>query len=179
MKKAQTFLFLSLLIFVSCTNKQFYETYSTKIDSLKNTLEASASSYETIDTVLIASQYLTIRQNLDTLVLFPEIALDTGVIKYGYLKKKYKTFLRDHPLTIQELNYSRVQLSDLKNDFDKRNLEIEFAQEYYQTEEEAVDYIKKRMDAYQVMIRESMIKFNSLNPEIVVLLDSLSKTPEN
>lgn len=168
-----------LLVFGSCSNRQFYETYSTKIDSLDNTLEASASSYENIDTSLIASQHKVIRQNLDTLVLFPEASLDTIVVQYRYLQKKYKTFLRDHPLTIQELNYCRRQLIDLKHDFDKRNFEPETAKIYYKSEEEAVDFIKKRMDAYKALMRESMEKFNLLQPEIVVLLDSLSKTPEN
>lgn len=179
MKKVQAILFVTLFVFASCTEGQFFKTYSTKIDSLKNTLEASASSYETIDTILIASQYLTIRQNLDSLVIFPEVTLDSNVVKYGYLKKKYKTFLRDHPLTIQELNYSRAQLADLKHDFNKRNLDIESAKTYYQTEEEAVVYIKKRMDAYQALIRESMHTFNSVQPDIVFLLDSLSKTKKN
>lgn len=168
-----------LLVFGSCSNRQFYKTYSTKIDSLNNTLEASASSYETIDTTLIASQYKIIGQNLDSLVLFPDASLDTNVVQYRYLQKKYKTFLRDHPLTIKELNYCRQQLTDLKHDFDKRNFEPEAAKSYYQSEEEAVDFIKKRMDAYKALMRESMNRFNSLQPEIVVLLDSLSKTPEN
>jgi hypothetical protein len=50
---------------------------------------------------------------------------------------------------------------------------------YFLSEEEAVDYIKKRMDAYQLLIRENMAKFDSLQPEIGFLLDSLSKTLEN
>lgn len=179
MKKVQAFVFLLLLVFGSCSNRQFYETYSAKIDSLENTLEASASSYETIDTALISAQYSTIRQNLDTLVIFPKATLDTNVVKFRHLQKKYKTFLRDHPLTIQEVNYCRKQLTDLKHDFEKRNVKPETAKEYYKSEEEAVDFIKKRMDAYQALIRESMERFDSLHPEIVVLLDSLSKTPEN
>ena len=170
---------MSFVLFASCSNKQFYESYSTKIDSLNNSLEASASSYETIDTLLIEAQYSIIKQNTDSLKQFPEAVLNPTVVQYRYIQKKYKTFLRDHPLNIRELNYSRQQLSDLKSDFDQRKLEVEPALEYYRVEEEAIVEIKKRMSAYQVLMNESMQKFYTLNPEIVVLLDSLEKTAQN
>lgn len=169
----------SLIVFSSCSDRQFYKSYSVKIDSLNASLEATASTYVNLDTTLISSQYFELRKNTDSLKQFPDAALNPTVVRYRYVQKKYKTILRDHPINIRELNYCRQQLADLKFDFKKGKPEVKKALEYYKTEEEAVVFIKKRMSAYQALIDESMQKFKTLNPEIAVLLDSLSKTEQN
>jgi len=179
MKKTGLLFILSLAIFFSCTNTQFYEKYVAKTDSLTNSLEAAASSYETLDTLLIQTQYQFIKLSLDSLVHFTDVLLDTNVVQFRMLQKKYKTFLREHPLTVKELNFCRDQLSDLKHDFENRNPEVETAEKYYLSEEEAVIYIKKRMDAYQFLIVNSMGKFDSIQPNIVRLIDSISNMEEN
>lgn len=179
MKKIGLIFILSLFVFYSCTNRQFYETYVAKTDSLTNSLEAAASSYETLDTLLIQTHYQFINLSLDSLVNFPDVLLDTNLVQFRILQKKYKTFLREHPLTVKELNFCRNQLLDLKHDFENRNPEIEKAEKYYMSEEEAVIYIKKRMDAYQLLIVNSMAKFDSIQPNIVTLIDSISNSEKN
>ena len=40
-------------------------------------------------------------------------------------------------------------------------------------------YIKKRMDAYQRYVLDNMEQFNSVQPEIVSLIDSVSNFEQN
>lgn len=178
MKISPAFIVVSLVLFTSCVNTTFYENITTKVDSLNATLEASASSYESLDTLLIADQYNILIQHTDSLKSHEALATTPLVVEYRYVQKKYKTFLRDHPLTIRELNYSRAQLATLKNDFENYQPEVEMAKQYFNQEKEAITFIKKRMDAYQKMIVDGMHNFDELNPQVEKMLDSITNSKQ-
>ena len=167
---------LSLLIFSACSNRQFYKDSANSLDSLSASLEATAFAYENLDTALFQNQYREMGINLDSLRNYSEIALFPEVVDYGYVRKRYKTFLREHPLTIKELIYSREQLKYLKHDIASKDLDEAEVRQYFNEEKEAVAYMKRRMNTYQESILRNYEKFKKLNPQIIVLLDSLYQT---
>lgn len=176
MKISTAFIAITLMFFTSCINSTFYENIAVKVDSLNASLEASASSYESLDTILIARQYNTIVEHMDSLKVYESLATTPLLVEYKYVRKNYKTFFRGHPLTIKELNYSRAQLAALKNDFEHYQPDTEDARLYFKQEKEAITYIKKRMDAYQKLIIEGMNRFDTLNPQVEKMLDSIYNT---
>jgi len=170
------FVFASLLFFTGCSNRQFYDGFTNSIDSLSASLEGTATAYEHLDTTLFKEQFGEMNVHLDSLRSFGEIALFPTVVDYGYVRKRYKTFLREHPLTIKELIYSREQLTDLKHDIKSKGLDKAEVRQYFKQEKEAVAYLNRRMDSYRESILRNHEKFEKLNPKIIVLLDSLYQT---
>lgn len=169
-----TFVFLLL---TSCINKDFYESYGTKVDSLSASLEEMAAKYEALDTLKIKAQLDTIWIQLDSLSKTPEITLDTLVVYYKYIGKDYKTFWRGHPLTIRELNYTRAQLTDLKNDIEKYQLDESAVKKYYIQEKESVRKLKNRMDYNMASIKKNIRQYMASEPKIAHLIDSLYQQP--
>jgi hypothetical protein len=169
-------LVLLLLTTVSCVNSKFYETYSEKVDSLNATLEASASSFEQIDTASISDQNRRIKQDLDSLGSLDGMLVSATINDYSYIKKSYKTFLREYPLALEELQYCRKQLADLKHDIEHRHLEEDDIKSYFSHEEEAVGLLKQKMEILGKSANRGIERFDRLHPEITLLIDSLSKT---
>ena len=167
-----------LLIFLlnSCVNKEYYQTYSSNVDELSSRLETMALKYESLDTILIKSQYDTIQKRINSISQTPEITLNPLVVNYKYIGKDYKTFLRGHPLTIRELKYTREQLIDLKHDIEKYQLDEEGVARYFIQEKESVRKLNDRMDYNMVLIKKNMRQFSETEPKITFLIDSIAQT---
>ena len=176
MPRLAIYIFIFLLL-TSCINKDFYSSYGMKVDSLSASLEEMAAKYESLDTIRIMAQYDTIRMQLDSLSKTPEITLDTLVVFYKYIGKDYKTFWRGHPLTIRELKYTRAQLTDLKHDIEKYQLDEEGVARYFIQEKESVRKLNDRMDYNMVLIKKNMRQFSETEPKIAQLIDSLYQVP--
>ena len=171
-------LFTGFLIFflTACVDRAFYKSYVDQVDKLSQHLEEMAVKYESLDTLLIRAQYDTIRRDLDSLSRIPDIVLDTLVTNYKYIGKDYKTFWRGHPLTMQELDYTRSQLRNLRHDIGKYYLDEKSVVDYFIQEKESVRKLRDRMDYNRVLILKGMRQFAETRPRIKSLLDSLSNT---
>jgi hypothetical protein len=164
-----------LVATLSCVNYKFYEAYAEKVDSLQATLEASATSFEQIDTTTIAFQNSQIKQNLDSLSSLGEEIVSATVNDYYYIEKSYKTFLREYPLAMEELQFCRQQLTNLKHDIEHRYLDEELIKSYFSHEEEAVGLLKQKMEILGKTANRQMETFDRVNPRIDLMIDSLSK----
>ncbi len=174
-KKTQIFIIVLLAILTSCVNTQFYADYLKKVDSLNASLEASASSFEQIDTTKIISQNIRVKKNLDSLNKLQVQIVQTTINEYSYIKKSYKTILREYPLALKELQYSREQLTALKHDIENRHLEEEMIKTYFSQEEDAISLLKEKMKMMGEVAKKQMDRFDLLNPEVEMVIDSLSK----
>ena len=167
---------LSLFAFlVSCTNTQFYTDYAVRVDSLGASLEASASSFEQIDTSLISDIANTVGAGLDTLKAYRFDSVSASMLNdYSYIRSACKTILREYPLAMKELQYSRDQLFNLKHDIEHRHLEEEMIDKYFADEMEAVSRLKEKMRMLVESTRLQAEEFALLNPHIEFMIDSIT-----
>ena len=168
-------LLIMVLTAGSCVNTEFYNENRAKVDSLSMALDSSSSAYESIDTALIGEQYLDISARLDTLIKYPGIAADTLVMNCNDIKKGYKTFLQEHALITQEINYSRNQLRALRHDIENRHLDEEEITAYFGQEKDAVKALTGRIENNLAAINRNIGKFNRMEPVLRALTDSVMK----
>lgn len=163
-----------LTVCTSCVNSLFYKDYAVRVDSLNASLEASASSFEQIDTVRIRNQSKQVEINLDTLFMLQKEIVHGTINDYSYIKKSYKTILREYPLAMKELQYCRNQITDLKHDIEHRHLDEQMIKNYFSQEEEAISMLKYKMEKLSEMAEKQTERFSQLNPQIELMIDSLS-----
>jgi hypothetical protein len=156
-------------------DRQYYQSYTSKVDSLSATLEASASAFEQIDTTKISGMWKQVQFNLDTIVVLDPELVDGTINDYGRITKSCKTILHEYPLVHKELQYSRKQLATLHHDIEHRHLESSEVSTYFKQESEAIDAVKRRMDILADMAETQFEKYSRLNPQVFVIIDSLSK----
>jgi hypothetical protein len=161
---------------VACTDTKFYKEYANRVDSLKATLEASASSFERLDTARIANLRSQVYSNLDTLTKLEPEHVMTAVNEYRYVGKSCKTISMEFPLVEEELQYSRIQLQALYHDIRHRHLEPEKVKLYFNQEQEAIGMVKRRMEVLVNLSEQQLQNFELLNPKVESIIDSLSKT---
>jgi hypothetical protein len=159
----------------SCVNEQFYTAYENRLDSLNASLEASASSFEQIDTVVVFNQNRTIMTSLDSIRRMQVDIVDGTINDYNNIGRAYKTFFRMYPLVMSELQYSRQQLADLKHDVENRHLDEELTTNYYDQEMDAVALLKRKMDKLSEIAEKQGKQFERLNPKVERIIDSLTK----
>ena len=173
MRRFQLLILMGVLFMISCSNNQYRLSYLSRIDSLRMSLEAGASSYEQIDTPAIEEQFNTMNKNLELIKADSNIARNKSVTIYNHVRKAYKTFLREKGSVSKELNYTRSQLDNLKKDVEKRRLDEEELSAFFEQEKKAVTAIKEAMDYYQKRMTAQMHIFDELNPIVEQLTDSL------
>lgn len=171
----QIWIVILAAVAVSCTDTRFYAGYVVRVDSLMASLEASATSFEQLDTAGISARYSRIRQDMDTLSGLFADSMDVAVIDYSRMQGSCKTILREYPLAIKALAYSRDQLSDLRHDIEHRHLEEVMVRTYFSQEKEAIALLKEKMALLSKMAEHQVALFDSLSPEIEMLIDSLSQ----
>ena len=94
---------------------------------------------------------------------------------YSYIKKSYKTILREYPLAMEELQYCRNQLTDLKHDIEHGHLDEQMIKTYFSHEEDAISLLKYKMEKLSEMAEKQTERFGQLNPQIELMIDSLLK----
>ncbi|MEJ2594220.1 MAG: hypothetical protein P8100_03635 [bacterium] len=168
------FLFLS-----GCVKVGFYRNYSLKVDSLSDALEEMAGNYKALDSAAIVNAYDSLGKYLDSLSRFQDTIIDSLVISNKYSDKEYKTFWRDHPLILSEIDYSRDQLHDLKHDIDHYQLDKALIKAYFAQEAASVKKLKERIDLNRNKILNYMQQNREFTPKIIDLLDSLNRNKKN
>ncbi len=168
------FFFLS-----GCVKVEFYRNYSLKVDSLSHVVEEMAGTYGSLDSSGIVNAYDSLERYLDSLSRFPDTTLDSLANSYRYLEKGYKTFWRDHPLILSELQYTRDQLHDLKYDIEHYQLDKGLIKGYYAEEAGSVKKLKDRIDLNMMDIQIQLQQYREITPQIIYLLDSLNMNKKN
>jgi len=161
------------LSFYSCDRTGNSKQYLDRIDSLSLSLEKSAVGFETIDTASIHEKYHLIDSQLELLFTLNNNNDQADVNKYNNIRKTFFNVVNNYPAIIDELEYTRSQLSDLKYDIEHHNLDQENEEMYFSQEKQSVKVLKLKMDFYQEQLNSELIHFENIYPEIKKKLDSL------
>ena len=177
MTKIRLKLILPLLIifgFLSCQTNTNKERIS-KVDSVFHRMELVADVFLEIDTSKITNDYHTILRNIDKVNSLGTSNNQELLIQYGTLKKSFKEFVKKSPNTFKELEECRTQLNNLKQDIENNKITDNEFELYLKQEADASQNIRVQMSYYHERINSQIVLFEKLNPEIEILIDSLSK----
>ena len=136
---------IAFLLF-SCQNKPEKKTYLSRIDSFIINLEKSASNYDSIDTAMIRNQLAVTEEQIELLKPFDNIDIVKPVISYKIIKNAFENYLNTYPALKVELEYTLLQLADLRYDIENNQLSEEIASMYFDQEQQSVRVIKLKMD---------------------------------
>lgn len=164
---------LLLFTMISCQSETDKYRVS-QIDTISYRMEEMARVYLEIDTAKINDSYNTILYNIDKLNSLSEPDNRKLLIDYGSLKKGFKDFIKNRPLTIEELEVCRKQIEDLKNDASNSFYTDDEFKLYLKHEANASQSLRVQMSYYHTRINSQQSKFENLNPRIERLIDSLT-----
>lgn len=145
-----------------------------QIDTISYRMEEMARVYLEIDTTKINNSYNTILHNIDKLNRLSEPGNKKLLIDYGSLKKGFKDFIKNRPLTKEELEVCRKQIKDLKDDASNSFYTDDEFELYLKHEANASQNLRVQMSYYHTRINSQQSKFEKLNPRIERLIDSLT-----
>ncbi|HEY9113126.1 MAG TPA: hypothetical protein VIN10_00410 [Bacteroidales bacterium] len=164
-----------IMVLSSCSQEKKRPDYLTKIDSLTTVLANDASAFQTIDTTLISSKIKNIESQLANLDLIDSSLRIPERINYSEISKSFKLFLEENNQIIEEINFSKKQLSNLRIDTENELLNSDDLKLYFEQECEAVAILQHKMELYQKKINSQLDNYEVFNSKIGYLLDSLSK----
>lgn len=167
-----------VFILFSCSYEPNTKIHLSKIDSLSISLEESAATYTKIDTAYIRQYYLKIEDQLNEVIGYDNIINTKAVISFNTIKNTLGGFLNLYPVLMTELNYSRIQLANLKYDVENKQIKQDVFNLYFDQEKQSVRVLKLKMDHNSRMIDISIQNYNALEPEIESLTDSLHQKNE-
>lgn len=159
----------------SCTSESDKLKVS-QIEVISSRLEAVVTLYSEIDINKVDTSYKTLLFNIyeiNSLKINPE---DKLIFDYGILKKGFKEFIKSHDITLKELENCRNQINTLKEDVSNGLLSDEEFELYLKHEGNASQSLRVRMTYYHNRISSIMEKFDSLNPQVEIIIDSVSLT---
>lgn len=165
-----TLIFLTMISCQSDTDK--YRV--SQIDTVSYRMEEMAKVYFEIDTAKINSSYQSILINIDKLNRLPESNNKNLLMDYGTLKKGFKEFIKSNTATLDELDVCRKQIKDLRDDTANGLYSDDEFELYFNHEANASQNLRVQMSYYHSRIASQMSKFESLNPGIERLIDSLT-----
>ena len=170
----QTFLLaFFILSFASCqTNDDKLKVL--RVEGISYKMEETAKVYFEIDTLKIDSLYSVILFNLERLGKLGYQDDHKLIMDYATLKKGFKEFIKRRPYTIEELEFCRNQIEDLREDAENGLLSDEDFELYLKHESNASQSLRVQMSYYESRIAAQVKKFELLNPQINSLVDSLN-----
>lgn len=163
------------LFFYSCDHSKDTKQYLSRIDSLSLALEKSASDFETIDTASIHKKYQLIDEQLEMLYASYNNYDQASVSNYNNIRKTFSDVADAYPDIINELAYTRSQLSDLKYDIENGLLSQEKTQMYFSQEKRSVRVLKLKMDFYRKQLKSGFNQIEHIYPEMKNRIDSLTQ----
>ncbi len=162
-----------ILSFASCqTNEDKLKVL--RVEGISYKMEETAKVYFEIDTLKIDSLYSVILFNLDRLGKLGYQDDHKLIMDYATLKKGFKEFIKRRPYTIEELEFCRNQIEDLREDAENGLLSDEDFELYLKHESNASQSLRVQMSYYESRIAAQVKKFENLNPQINSLIDSLN-----
>lgn len=169
------FFFLVFLLFslVSCQTKTNNLQVS-RVDSISFRMEETAKVYYEIDTLKIDSFYTIVLFNFNRLGKMKIQESNELLLNYGTLKKGFKEFIKRRPYTLEELEFCRKQINDLREDAENGLLTDEDFELFLKHEANASQSLRVQMSYYQARIAAQVKKFEQLNPRIDSLVNTLN-----
>jgi len=162
-----------LLIFYSCDQTRETTVYVSRIDSLIVSLNESALGFETIDTSIVQQYYHRIENLIDSLNQRDNNYDHSAVNSFNDIRNSFSNFISAYPALVDELQYTRSQLADLKFDVEKNTLDFAQVNLYFEQEKQSVHVLKLKLDYYQKQINSSYNLYINTNPKFEKQLDSL------
>lgn len=162
----------SLVLFIlmfSCTVSEKEQAYIDKIDQLEQSLDTVSKQYFAIDTIQLFEAYDLINMNLLRLGSIDTIITDS-VKMYACMQKTFKKFIYDHPIIIDELQYSGNQLRTLKKDIRKDKMTEDEMEKYYFEEMEAVGVLISKMKYNAQNMEHQLQSFELLNKKVEMII---------
>lgn len=173
-------LIMSLLLLYSCNSqnnkvavKQINELQH-KTDSLLNIVEnMNKDSLEYM--YQTTSDKLNFFQNLNTLL--PNKTHQNIVSSWSYIFKFFKKQKQKPAKFYYQLNFSKKQLKDLKEDIENGVLSDDKIQKYTNDETKALETTKTEVNTFMIDLKKEKQKFYFLLPQINQIIDSIQQQP--
>lgn len=162
-------LFVTLLF--SCENKQYINTYSSRIDSLAFVLDEYRSSLKTIDTSRISQELHLIRQFLANNERSGNINSKDTVHLIQSVEKSFEEFLVAYPSLNNELEYGKLQLNSFRHDLNKSFLSEEQTALFFEQEKQSVQVLHLKITYYQKLVKINTQKLKRIKTGLDQLND--------
>lgn len=162
---------LILLFLFSCNSREKQERIE-QIDIISHRLNSMADVFLKIDSVKVRQNFTTVKQNLGELNKLSLNRSNKLIKDYGKLKKEFKNYLKTRPFIIDELGFTRNQLSDLKHDVKYNKLSDQEFELYLKHEANAAQRLRVKMSHFNDRLQNQMKIFDSLNPVFIEFIDS-------
>lgn len=163
---------LFVMLLFSCENKQYINTYSSRIDSLSFVLDESASALKTIDTARIKQELHLIYRLLVSKAQRGNINNKDTVKLIKSLEKGFKEVILVYPTLSNELDYAVTQLNSFKNDLNKSFLSRELTMLYYEQEKQSVQVLHLKIAYYSKLIKINTQKLKRIKTGLHQVNDS-------
>lgn len=153
----------------SCSLSEKEQAYIDKIDQLEQSLDTASKQYLAIDTVRLFEAYHLINLNLARLSTIDTLITDS-VKMYAFMQKTFKKFIHEHPLIIDELQYSNNQLRTLKKDIRRGRITGDEMEKLYFEEMEMVSALLSKMEYNAQHIEHQLQSFEQLNEKVEMII---------
>lgn len=174
MKTGKLLIVTCMIIYSSCSSGKKIKEYVVKIDSLSLAFESKAKVYQSIDTILLLANLREMERQfdkLDTVAINSLSALNA----YSKVRQSYNLFLVENRVVLNEIEFSKKQVQDLKFDIQNNLVSNSEAQKYISQEMTAINDLSQKMGLYHKEIKQQMHNFELNYPIIEHLIDSLAK----
>lgn len=182
MKKILLSLIIISSIFTSCNSNKHQKEISA-LDSLQILLNEAEKQLTSTDTAKVRTIKAEMQKNIDFITLNYKdtfsMSLATMLSEYAFPKKKvYRNFIGNYTKLMKDIEFTRTQLNNLKQDLENNKVPNDKVQQYFITEQNAVLTISQTIDQNVNTIEAYFLKFDTLQPKVLHIVDSL-KTAQN
>lgn len=153
---------LFVMLLFSCENRQYINTYSSRIDSLAFVLDEYTLSFNNIDTMRINQELIRIRQ----ILVFKEgpgnINSKDTVKLIKSVEKDFEEFLVVYTSLSNELVYAKSQLNSFKRDLINSFLSEKQTKLFFEQEKQSIQVLKLKIEYYGKLIELNIQKIEPL-----------------
>lgn len=150
------------MLLFSCENRQYINTYSSRIDSLAFVLDEYTLSFNNIDTMRINQELIRIRQ----ILVFKEgpgnINSKDTVKLIKSVEKDFEEFLVVYTSLSNELVYAKSQLNSFKRDLINSFLSEKQTKLFFEQEKQSIQVLKLKIEYYGKLIELNIQKIEPL-----------------
>lgn len=178
MKKLSSLLLIAMSLFWACNpiNEEDLQPLLNTVKEL-NAIEARVMAIEPAELNSIAN---TVEHNLEYMrENFKDYNNRDFVIEtlsdYRAIRKPLKNYGAKHQLFLKEIEYSKSQLKNLKNDAEAGKLDKTTYIGYLETEMQAVNTLKSKVNEAVGQVEALVTRFNQLNPVVKEAMDQTQK----
>ncbi|NUM50944.1 MAG: hypothetical protein HUU48_07490 [Flavobacteriales bacterium] len=182
MKYLILFTFIISTLLFSCQSGKYQKEISA-LDSLHNLLNIAEQQLASTDTAKVRTIKAEMQKNMDFITenYKDTFSMDMAMMlsDYAFPKKKvYRNFIGNYSKFLKDIEYTRSQLSNLKQDLENKSIPEDKVLTYFTTEQNAVLTICNTIDQNVNTIQTYFLRFDTLHPKVLHIVDSI-KTAQN